>query len=205
MEAKFLVVAFVLMSVLAGCAGKNTKPKQAAQTENAKVVKTEKAPENTVTDKKLDVVNGNVWSSQMQDQYAVLTSTNVAGSVSVVKTFDNQIKIQIPSDISFSINRADVKPDFKKLLNVIVSVLVNNPRSIATVIGHTDNTGSDAVNDPLSVARATSVKDYLTEGGVDSARVSKDGRGSREPIVTNDTSANRAKNRRVEIFIRQPA
>lgn len=204
MEARFLVIAFILISVLAGCAGKNTKPKQAAQSDNAKAVKTEQAPESALAEKSLDVVNGNVWSSQMQDQFVVLTRANAATGVAVIKTFDNQIKIQISSDVSFSIGRADIKPDLKKVLNALVSVLVGNPLSTVAVIGHTDTTGGDAVNDPLSLARANSVRDYLTGVGVDGSRVLTDGRGSREPLATNDTSENRAKNRRVEIFVRQP-
>ena len=73
-----------------------------------------------------------------------------------------------------------------------------------TVIGHTDSTGSDAVNNPLSLKRANSVRDYLVTRGVASTRFATDGRGSREPIAANDTAANRALNRRVEIFVAEP-
>jgi len=63
--------------------------------------------------------------------------------------------------------------------------------------------GSDAINDPLSLKRATRVKDYLATRGV-SNQLSTDGRGSREPLVANDSKANMAKNRRVEIFVAEP-
>jgi len=74
-----------------------------------------------------------------------------------------------------------------------------------SIIGHTDSTGSDAINNPLSVNRAASVRDYLTARGVPVAAIAIDGRGSREPVASNDTADGRARNRRVEIFMAEPA
>jgi outer membrane protein OmpA-like peptidoglycan-associated protein len=68
-------------------------------------------------------------------------------------------------------------------------------------VGHTDSTGSDAINNPLSMDRATSTRNYLTSQGVSGARIHVEGRGSREPIATNDTNDGRARNRRVEIYV----
>jgi outer membrane protein OmpA-like peptidoglycan-associated protein len=79
--------------------------------------------------------------------------------------------------------------------------LVENPKSTARIIGHTDSSGSDAINDPLSVNRATSVRKYLGAHGVAAHRVAVDGRGSSEPIAANTTEAGRARNRRVDIFV----
>jgi outer membrane protein OmpA-like peptidoglycan-associated protein len=73
------------------------------------------------------------------------------------------------------------------------------------IIGHTDSTGSDAINDPLSVNRASSARNYLTARGVNVQRIAIDGRGSREPIADNATEAGRASNRRVEIFVGEAA
>ncbi len=69
------------------------------------------------------------------------------------------------------------------------------------IIGHTDNTGTNAINDPLSVNRAASVRQYLAARGVDPARITIDGRGSHEPIADNSSAQGRAMNRRVEIFV----
>jgi outer membrane protein OmpA-like peptidoglycan-associated protein len=69
------------------------------------------------------------------------------------------------------------------------------------IIGHTDNTGSDAVNDPLSMQRAASARDYLSARGIDAGRILIAGRGSREPVAENASEAGRARNRRVEIFL----
>ena len=72
-------------------------------------------------------------------------------------------------------------------------------------MGHTDSTGTDAINNPLSLQRADSVKNYLSDRGVSAARIETVGRGSREPIASNATAAGQAQNRRVEIFLRDPA
>ncbi|HLD09419.1 MAG TPA: OmpA family protein, partial [Methylophilaceae bacterium] len=124
--------------------------------------------------------------------------------VQVSQTADNRLKLDIPTDISFDTNRADIKPNFRPVLDNFASSLVKNPVTTVTIIGHTDSSGSDAINNPLSVNRAASVRDYLVGRGVASNRISIDGRGSHEPLVANDTSANRAKNRRVEIYVAEP-
>ena len=73
------------------------------------------------------------------------------------------------------------------------------------IIGHTDNTGSDAINNPLSVNRANAARDYLVGRGVAAQRIATDGRGSREPVADNSSAQGRAKNRRVEIYVAEPA
>jgi outer membrane protein OmpA-like peptidoglycan-associated protein len=72
------------------------------------------------------------------------------------------------------------------------------------VVGHTDNTGSDAINEPLSLRRADTVRLFLEDRGIKTSRIETVGRGSREPLAANDTADNRARNRRVEIFLRDP-
>lgn len=73
-----------------------------------------------------------------------------------------------------------------------------------TIVGHTDSTGTDAINNPLSVNRAAATRDYLVGRGVAMGRIAIDGRGSREPLADNATEAGRAQNRRVEIFVAEP-
>jgi len=89
------------------------------------------------------------------------------------------------------------------VLNTFANGLTKNPSATVTIVGHTDSSGSDAVNNPLSLKRATSVKDYLATRGVTN-QLFTDGRGSREPLMANDSKANMAKNRRVEIFVAEP-
>jgi outer membrane protein OmpA-like peptidoglycan-associated protein len=149
-------------------------------------------------------IAGNVWSKKMEAQKREMEQATAGTGVEVTKTADNQLKLEIPSDISFDSGRSDIKANFRPILDKFATGLQNNLAAKVTIIGHTDNTGSDAVNDPLSVNRAASTRNYLAGKGVASSRISIDGRGSHEPIAANDTQANRAKNRRVEIFVAEP-
>lgn len=125
--------------------------------------------------------------------------------VDVSQTEDNRLRLNIPSDISFDTNRAYIKPNFQPILDQFSRSLQENPSTRVTIVGHTDTTGSDRINDPLSINRASATRSYLASRGVDSGRIMIDGRGSREQIADNSTEAGRARNRRVEIFVAQPA
>jgi outer membrane protein OmpA-like peptidoglycan-associated protein len=150
-------------------------------------------------------VAGNVWTKRQEEQKRQMEEATAGTGVAVTQTADNRLKLDIPSDISFDVGRADIKPNFRAVLNTFATGLVGNTRSNVTIIGHTDNTGTDAVNNPLSLNRAATVRDYLSTRGVASNRIAIEGRGSREPLVANDSAANKAKNRRVEIFVAEPA
>jgi len=150
-------------------------------------------------------IAGNVWSKRMQEQKAQMEQATAGTGVGVTQTEDNRLKLDIPSDVSFDTGRADIKPNFRPILDTFAKSLVSNPAATVTIIGHTDSSGSDAINNPLSLNRAASTRDYIVARGVATSRISIDGRGSREPLVANDTAANRAKNRRVEIFVAEPA
>ena len=150
-------------------------------------------------------IAGNVWSKRQQEQKRQMEEATAGTGVAVTQTADNRLKLDIPSDISFEVGRADINPSFRNILNTFATGLVNNPSATVTIVGHTDSTGSDSVNNPLSLNRAASVRDYLSTRGVSASRVTIEGRGSREPIVANDSNANKAKNRRVEIFVAEPA
>ncbi|OQW70511.1 MAG: hypothetical protein CTY37_03785 [Methylotenera sp.] len=150
-------------------------------------------------------VAGNVWTKRQEEQKRQMEEATAGTGVAVTQTSDNRLKLDIPSDISFAVGRADIQSNFRTILDTFATSLSNTPNSNVTIIGHTDSTGTDAVNNPLSLNRAASVRDYLSSRGVASSRVAIDGRGSREPIASNDTAANKAKNRRVEIFVAEPA
>src|SRR5690606_21981128 len=117
---------------------------------------------------------------------------------------DNRLKLEIPSDISFATGRSDINANFRPILDRFATGLIDNPTATVTIIGHTDSSGSDAINNPLSMDRAARTRDYLAGRGVSPQRISVDGRGSREPIASNATPAGMAKNRRVEIYVAEP-
>jgi outer membrane protein OmpA-like peptidoglycan-associated protein len=148
---------------------------------------------------------GNVWSKRMQEQKQQMEQATAGTGVEVSQTADNRLKLEIPSDISFATNSADIQSNFRPILDKFAASLANNPGTVVTIVGHTDSSGTDAINDPLSLRRATSTRDYLVKSGIDVNRFTVAGRGSREPVASNDTAADRAKNRRVEIFVAEPA
>ncbi|HEY4541766.1 MAG TPA: OmpA family protein [Noviherbaspirillum sp.] len=147
---------------------------------------------------------GNIWSSRMEQQKRAMEQATQGTGVEVSQTADNQLKLEIPSDISFATNRADIQPNFRPILDRFASSLTAHPATNVTIIGHTDSTGSDAVNNPLSLNRAGSTRDYLVARGVSPQRINIDGRGEREPVASNDTDYGRAQNRRVEIYVAEP-
>lgn len=144
---------------------------------------------------------GYIWSKKMQDQKAAMEQATAGTGVAVSQTTDNRLKLDIPSDVSFDVGRSAIKPNFAPILNQFATSLNQNPVTTVTIIGHTDTTGSDAVNNPLSIDRADSARDYLVSRGVARTRIATDGRGSREPVADNNSQQGRDKNRRVEIYV----
>lgn len=111
------------------------------------------------------------------------------------------IIVKFDSGILFDVNDADIKAAAQTNLKNLAASLQKSPETNVLVIGHTDNTGTDAYNVDLSVHRAASVKNYLVENDIDKSRLKIDGRGETEPIADNSTPDGRAQNRRVEIVI----
>ena len=146
-------------------------------------------------------VGGNVWSRRMQDQKVAMERATAGTGVAVTQTTDNRLKLDIPSDVSFATGRADINSSFAPVLNQFATSLNQNPGTTISIIGHTDSTGSDAINNPLSVQRANATRDYLVSRGVSTQRIGTDGRGSRDPVADNSTQGGRDKNRRVEIYV----
>jgi len=151
-------------------------------------------------------IAGNVWSKRMEAQRAAMEQATKGTDVEVTRTADNQLKVNIPSDISFAKNSAAIKPELREVLETFSNGLKQDSSGMhVRIVGHTDSSGSDSINNPLSKERADSVKDFLSDRGVAASRIETLGRGEREPIASNDTPEGQAKNRRVEIFLRDPA
>ena len=91
---------------------------------------------------------------------------------------------------------------FLPVLDDVARVLNEYDRSMVDVVGHTDSSGGDAINQPLSERRASSVASYLIDRGVMRERIYVAGMSARNPIASNDTVEGKAQNRRVEILIR---
>jgi Leucine-rich repeat (LRR) protein len=106
----------------------------------------------------------------------------------------------ILKDIKFSNNSDGLFASSFTALNRLAALMIKNPKLIIKITGHTDNVGSDRYNERLSLARATSVKEYLVnKRAIDEKRIFVEGKGEKEPIVINDTPEGQAKNRRIEV------
>jgi outer membrane protein OmpA-like peptidoglycan-associated protein len=152
----------------------------------------------------LGAVAGNIWSKRQEERRAQMEQATKGTGVEVTRTADNQLKLNVPNDVSFSTGSATIKPELRAVLDPFAESLKNDPNVRLSIVGHTDNTGSDAINNPLSLERAHSVRDYLSTRGVAASRIETAGHGEREPVADNGTEAGRAKNRRVELFLREP-
>ena len=150
-------------------------------------------------------LGGYIWSTEMAKKKAAMEQATAGTGVDVTRTADNQLKLNIPNDISFDTNQTRIKPRLQPILDQFAQGLSSQPNTEIRIVGHSDSTGTDAINDPLSVNRAASTRSYLVARGVDAHRILIDGRGSHAPIADNSTDAGRAKNRRIEIFLAERA
>jgi len=112
------------------------------------------------------------------------------------------VKVTFDSGILFATNKSDLNASAKSSLSKFASVLKQNTDCDVAIFGHTDNTGTDAINNPLSVKRAQAVQNYLLGQGVSSSQIrTVDGQGSTNPVADNSTAEGRKQNRRVEVYM----
>jgi len=112
--------------------------------------------------------------------------------------------IVLGNSVLFATGRDEIQPGALPTLRQIVRFLHDHPNEKLRIEGYTDSSGSDAVNDPLSQRRAEAVAKALESEGVDASRIQAIGRGSSMPLASNDTSAGRQQNRRVEVVFSNP-
>jgi outer membrane protein OmpA-like peptidoglycan-associated protein len=136
----------------------------------------------------------------MDRQEARLRAELERTGVSVTRIGDN-ITLNMPGNITFATNSADLNASFFDVLNSVASVLAEFEQTVIEVAGHTDSTGSDAYNHQLSERRAQAVAAYLGTRNVRPDRIVTVGMGESRPIASNDTEAGRQQNRRVELTL----
>jgi outer membrane protein OmpA-like peptidoglycan-associated protein len=136
----------------------------------------------------------------MDRQEAKLRTELDRTGVSVTRVGDN-ITLNMPGNITFATNSADLNAGFYDVLNSVGLVLNEFEQTVVEVAGHTDSTGTDAYNQQLSERRAASVASYLGTRGVLRDRFIEVGMGEARPIADNSTDAGRQANRRVEITL----
>ncbi len=110
-------------------------------------------------------------------------------------------KVTFAADAFFDFDKAVLKPEGKAKLDDLVSKVKGINLEVIIAVGHTDSVGSDAYNQKLSVKRSEAVKAYRVSKGIEKYRVYTEGKGEKQPVADNKSSAGRAKNRRVEIEV----
>jgi outer membrane protein OmpA-like peptidoglycan-associated protein len=147
-------------------------------------------------------LSGAAVGSYMDRQERELRAKMAGTGVSVVRVSESQINLVMPSDITFDVDRAEVKNEFRGVVDSLAQALVSQPSTSIDIIGHADSTGADAYNQALSERRAQSVAYLLQQQGVQAPRLVAFGRGEMEPVTSNQTDQGRARNRRVELKVR---
>lgn len=134
-----------------------------------------------------------------QDRQEAKLRAELQGSgVSVTRMGDN-ITLNMPGNVTFATDSADLSPAFFNVLTSVSKVMTEFDRTVVEVAGHTDSTGSDSYNQGLSERRANSVSRYLQTQGINSQRLITVGMGESRPVADNSSESGRQSNRRVEI------
>jgi len=136
----------------------------------------------------------------MDVQEAKLRQQLQGSGVSVTRN-GNNITLNMPGNVTFASNSADLNQQFFSTLDAVALVLKEYDKTVIEVAGHTDSTGSKQLNQSLSERRATTVANYLSSRGIEAKRFIVVGAADTHPIATNATPEGRAMNRRVELTI----
>ncbi|WP_372996323.1 OmpA family protein [Marinobacter sp.] len=136
----------------------------------------------------------------MDKQEAELRRKLEGTGVRVVRNGD-EIELVMPGNITFDLNESSIKPSFSGTLESVALVLKEYDKTVIQIEGHTDSSGSDSYNQLLSERRASSVRDFLLNQGIEPRRTRAVGYGERYPVASNDSASGREQNRRVELTL----
>ncbi|RZJ45518.1 MAG: OmpA family protein [Brevundimonas sp.] len=161
----------------------------------------EEGRKNALIGAGVGALGGAAVGQYMDRQQRALEAELSGTGVGVARQGDNLV-LRMPSDVTFATNQSSIDSRFLATLDDVARVLQQYDQSLVDVVGHTDSSGGDAINQPLSERRASSVASYLIDRGVLRERLYVAGVSSRNPIADNGTPQGRAQNRRVEILIR---
>lgn len=139
---------------------------------------------------------GNYMDKQEQEFREELADSGVS-----VHREGDELRLQLPGQITFATGSATISPQFHGVLDDVANVLNKYEKTTLMIEGHTDDTGNAQSNQVLSEARANAVRNYLIARNVDQRRVTTIGMGQFQPTVPNTSDQNRQQNRRVELRI----
>ena len=148
----------------------------------------------------IGAIAGGGVGAYMDVQEAKLRQKMQGTGVTVTRNGDN-ITLNMPGNITFASNSADLNAQFFSALDGVDMVLKEYDKTMIEIAGHTDSTGSLQLNQSLSERRAQAVAAYLSSRGLASGRIITVGAGPSHPVASNDTPAGRQQNRRVELTV----
>ena len=144
---------------------------------------------------------GAYMDNQKRDLEKNLAKEIQAGEAKVERMPNDVVRVTMTSQTAFDTNSSNIKPGFETTMNKIADVVVRYGKTSLTVVGHTDNVGSNDYNQKLSERRAHAVAQYLEGKKVDPIRLGVSGKGEAQPIASNNSESGRQQNRRVEIYV----
>jgi len=144
---------------------------------------------------------GAYMDSQKRDLEKNLGQEIQSGEARVEKLPNDVVRITMTSHTAFDTNSVSIKPGFHSTMDKLADVVVRYGKTSLTIVGHTDNVGSDQYNQKLSERRAVSVAQYFESRHVSPLRLATLGKGEGEPVASNNTESGRSANRRVEIYV----
>ena len=136
-----------------------------------------------------------------QDRQERKLRAQLAGTGVDVQRIGDNITLNMPGNVTFASDSADLNAQFFRVLDQVAGTLTEYHQTVIEVAGHTDSTGSDAYNQQLSERRAASVIAYMSSHGVQEKRMIRVGAGEKHPVASNATPDGRQLNRRVEITL----
>jgi outer membrane protein OmpA-like peptidoglycan-associated protein len=144
---------------------------------------------------------GAYMDNQKRDLEKNLAKEIQAGQAKVEKMPNDVVRVTMTSQTAFDTNSTVIKPSFHSTLDKLSDVMTRYNKTTLTVVGHTDNVGTDKYNQDLSHRRAYSVAQYFESRRIDPVRLATAGKGESEPVASNNSEAGRQLNRRVEIYV----
>ncbi len=144
---------------------------------------------------------GNYMDNQRRDLEKNLAQEIQSGQARVEKLSGQVVLITMTNQTAFDTDSSTIKPGFHSTMDKLADVVVRYGKTTLTIVGHTDNVGTNAYNQHLSERRALSVAQYLESRRVDALRLATAGKGETQPVASNGSESGRQANRRVEIYV----
>ncbi|MBE0361987.1 hypothetical protein PULV_a3652 [Pseudoalteromonas ulvae UL12] len=202
-QATLLLPAIILPLILSGCASTNAEKGAAIGAVTGAILgksTSNHKDKRLVYGAAIGAIAGAAIGSYMDQQEQAFRDELAGSGVEVIREGDN-LRLVMPSNITFATDQSYISSGFHGTLDAIAKVMNKYEKTYLSIEGHTDSTGKTEYNQALSEQRALSVKNYLLNQQILAARIATMGLGESRPIASNQSASGRALNRRVEIQI----